>query len=44
MANADQGRTIIDNILGQVPAAKLEGNSEMQGNRLTATLFQGKTK
>jgi translation initiation factor IF-3 len=44
MANTDQGRTIIDNILGQVPAAKLEGNSEMQGNRLTATLFQGKTK
>lgn len=44
MANTDQGRNIIDNILGQVPAAKLEGNSEMQGNRLTATLFQGKTK
>lgn len=44
MANTEQGRTIIDNILDQVPAAKLEGNSELQGNRLTATLFQGKTK
>jgi translation initiation factor IF-3 len=44
MANADQGKNIIDNILSQVPSAKLEGNSEMQGNRLTATLFQGKIK
>lgn len=44
MANTGQGRTIIDNILTEVPAAKLEGNSELQGNRMTATLFQGKTK
>lgn len=44
MANTAQGVTIIDNILNQVPMAKLEGNSELQGNRMTATLFQGKTK
>jgi translation initiation factor IF-3 len=44
MANTAQGITIIDNILNQVPTAKLEGNSEMQGNRMTATLFQGKSK
>lgn len=44
MANADQGKNIIDNILSQVPSAKIEGTSEMQGNRLTTTLFQGKTK
>jgi len=44
MANKDIGYTIIENILAQVPAAKLEGNSEMQGNRLTAIIFQGKQK
>lgn len=44
MANTAQGRIIIDNILSQVPTAKLEGASEMQGNRMIATLFQGKTK
>lgn len=44
MANAGQGQNIIDNILSQVPSAKLEGNSELQGNKLTATLFQGKIK
>ncbi len=44
MANTGQGLTIIDNILTEVPSAKLEGNSELQGNRMTATLFQGKTK
>jgi translation initiation factor IF-3 len=44
MANTGQGLTIIDSILTEVPTAKLEGNSELQGNRMTATLFQGKTK
>jgi translation initiation factor IF-3 len=44
MANKSLGYTIIENILAQVPAAKLEGNSEMQGNKLTAIIFQGKQK
>lgn len=42
MANKEVGYTLIENILAQVPTAKLEGNSEMQGNRLTAVLFQSK--
>jgi translation initiation factor IF-3 len=44
LANTESATTIIENILSQVPNAKLEGNSELQGNRLTATLFQGKQK
>ena len=44
MANTAQGGVLIDNILSEVPDAKVEGNREMQGNRLTATLFQGKQK
>lgn len=44
LANADSGTSIIDNIMSHVPNAKLEGNRELQGNRLTATLFQGKQK
>jgi translation initiation factor IF-3 len=44
MANTGQGTTIINNILEQMPTAKLEGTSELQGNRMIATLFQGKTK
>lgn len=44
MANTEAGRILIDSILTEVPNAKLEGNSELQGNRLTATLFQGKQK
>lgn len=44
MANKDLGYTIIDSILEQVPEARLEGKSEIQGNKLTAVLFQGKTK
>jgi translation initiation factor IF-3 len=44
IANSDNASTIIDDILSHVPDARLEGNSELQGNRLTATLFQGKQK
>jgi translation initiation factor IF-3 len=44
MANTAQGGVLIDSILSEVPDAKVEGNREMQGNRLTATLFQGKQK
>ena len=44
MANTAMGAVLIDNILTEVPDAKVEGNREMQGNRLTATLFQGKQK
>lgn len=44
MANAGSANSLIDNIMNHVPNAKLEGNSELQGNRLTATLFQGKQK
>lgn len=44
LANTDSASSIIDNIMTHVPNAKLEGNSELQGNRLTATLFQGKQK
>lgn len=44
LANTASASSIIDNIMSQVPNAKLEGNSELQGNRLTATLFQGKPK
>ncbi len=44
MANKEAGYKLIENILAQVPTAKLEGNSEMQGNRLTAVLYQSKQK
>lgn len=44
MANKEVGYVLIENILAQVPSAKVEGNSEMQGNRLTAVLYQGKQK
>lgn len=44
MANKEVGYVLIENILAQVPTAKVEGNSEMQGNRLTAVLYQGKQK
>lgn len=44
LANSGSATTIIDDILSHVPDARLEGNSELQGNRLTATLFQGKQK
>lgn len=43
MANQELGHGIIENILSQVPDAKLEGKSEIQGNRLTAVL-QGKAR
>lgn len=44
MANKEVGYTLIENILSQVPLAKVEGNSELQGNRLTAVISQGKQK
>lgn len=44
IANSQSAHAIIDSILTEVPGAKIEGNSELQGNRLTATLFQGKSK
>ena len=44
MANQSMGHNIIESILNQVPAAKLEGKSELQGNKLTAVIFQGKAK
>lgn len=44
IANSQSAHAIIESILTEVPNAKLEGNSELQGNRLTATLFQGKSK
>jgi len=44
IANSESATSIIDSIMSSVPSAKLEGNSELQGNRLTATLFQGKQK
>lgn len=44
MSNQEMGHVIIENILSKVPEARIEGKSEMQGNKLTAVLFQGKTK
>jgi len=44
IVNHESASLIIDNILDHVPNAKIEGNSELQGNRLTTTLFQGKQK
>lgn len=42
--NSNNIGSIIDNIINCFPNAKLEGNKELQGNRLTATLFQGKQR
>jgi hypothetical protein len=42
MANTATGFNLINDILAQVPEAKVEGRSELQGNRITAILFQGK--
>lgn len=44
LANSGGATGIIDNIMSHVPNAKLEGNKELQGNRLIATLFQGKQR
>jgi len=44
MANKQVGYQLIENVLAQVPGSKLEGNSEMQGNRLTAVITQPKAK
>lgn len=42
MANQQAGHTMIGQIMAQVPTAKIEGNNELQGNRLITVLFQGK--
>lgn len=42
MANTGTGFEILNNILAEMPSAKIEGKSELQGNRITATLYQGK--
>ena len=42
LSNSGGGSNLIDNIMSHVPNAKLEGNKELQGNRLIVTLFQGK--
>lgn len=45
MDNQQVGYEIINNILAHVPNAKLEGKSELQGNKLIAILLQqGKVK
>ena len=43
MANTRTGFDILNNILAEIPDAKVEGKSELQGNRITATLYQGKS-
>lgn len=43
MSNTESGVQILNNIIAACPNAKIEGKSEMQGNRLMATLYQGKT-
>jgi translation initiation factor IF-3 len=43
MANTETGVEILNNIIQACPNAKIEGKSEMQGNRLMATLYQGKS-
>jgi translation initiation factor IF-3 len=43
MANTGTGFEILNNILAEIPDAKVEGKSELQGNRITATLYQGKS-
>jgi translation initiation factor IF-3 len=42
MANQDVGFKLIDHIIAEVPTAKVEGRSEMQGNKLTAIICQTK--
>jgi translation initiation factor IF-3 len=42
MANQDVGFKLIEHIIATVPSAKVEGRSEMQGNRLTAIISQTK--
>ena len=42
MANQDVGFKLIDHIIATVPSARVEGRSEMQGNRLTAIISQAK--
>jgi translation initiation factor IF-3 len=41
MANKEAGFSVLNDVLVEVPNAKLE-SKDMQGNRLTAVLFQGK--
>jgi translation initiation factor IF-3 len=43
MAKTESGIQILNSIIAACPNAKIEGKSEMQGNRLMATLYQGKT-
>lgn len=43
MANTETGIEVLNNIIAACPDAKLEGKSEIQGNRLTAILYQGKS-
>ena len=42
MANQAVGFKLIEHIIATVPSAKVEGRSEMQGNRLTAIISQAK--
>lgn len=42
MANQAVGFQLIEHIIATVPSAKVEGRSEMQGNRLTAIISQAK--
>jgi translation initiation factor IF-3 len=44
LVNSGGSTSIIDEIIKHFPNAKLEGNRELQGNRLIATLFQGKQR
>ena len=44
LTNSHGSSNIIDDIISQFPNARLEGNKELQGNRLIATLFQGKQR
>jgi translation initiation factor IF-3 len=42
MANQSVGFKLIEHIIATVPSAKVEGRSEIQGNRLTAIISQAK--
>ena len=42
LGNTEIGTQLVDHILMQVPGSKLEGKSELQGNKLTAILCQNK--
>jgi translation initiation factor IF-3 len=44
IVNSGSAVDLINSIMSHVPNAKIEGNRELQGNRLIATLFQGKPK